>query len=512
MKFHTKNMAKKSIAKNYIYNMVYQVLTLILPLITTPYLSRVLGAEGNGIYSYTYAIVTYFILFGSLGVALYGQREIAYAQEYPKKRKRIFIEIVIFRFITIIIASVFYFFLFVKGEEYQIYYQILMLELIAAAFDISWFFQGLEEFKKTVIRNVLVRLCSVSLVFLLVKTREDLAKFTLIYSLADLIGNISLWLYLPRYFKGIKVDHINVRRHLPHIVMLFIPQIANQIYKILDTTMIGWLVKDKSETGYYEQGHKVIRLLLTVVNSLGIVMIPRMANAFANNDKKQIKSYMKMSFNFTFFLSFPIMFGIISILKAFVPVFFGAGYEKVITIIYLLSPMVLLMGLANVLGTQYLLPLKKQKEYTVSVTIGTIVNFVLNYILITLYQSIGAAIATVLSQIVVDILQYNHVKREISVKQLIRLCWRYVFASLIMFILCLIVKGILNVDAITQVIYKSATNMSLNKEYLFNIVSIIAQVAVGCVSYITILIILKDKYIFNFINKIKSRFLKKEPV
>ena len=505
-------MAKKSIAKNYIYNMVYQVLTLILPLITTPYLSRVLGAEGNGIYSYTYAIVTYFILFGSLGVALYGQREIAYAQEYPKKRKRIFIEIVIFRFITIAIATIFYFFLFVKGAEYQIYYQILMLELIAAAFDISWFFQGLEEFKKTVIRNVLVRLCSVSLVFLLVKTREDLAKFTLIYSLADLIGNISLWLYLPKYFKGIKVDHINVRRHLPHIVMLFIPQIANQIYKILDTTMIGWLVNDKSETGYYEQGHKVIRLLLTVVNSLGIVMIPRMANAFANNDKKQIRTYMKMSFNFTFFLSFPIMFGIISISKAFVPVFFGAGYEKVSTIIYILSPMVLLMGLANVLGTQYLLPLKKQKEYTFSVTIGTIVNFVLNYIFITLYQSIGAAIATVLSQIVVDILQYNHVKREISVKQLIRLCWRYVFASLIMFMLCCIVKGILNIDAITQVIYNSAANMNLNKEYLFNVISIIAQMFVGAVTYIVILIVLKDKYIFNFINKIKSRFLKNETV
>lgn len=505
-------MAKKSIAKNYIYNMVYQVLTLILPLITTPYLSRVLGAEGNGIYSYTYAIVTYFILFGSLGVALYGQREIAYAQEYPKKRKRIFIEIVIFRFITISIASVFYFFLFIKGEKYQIYYQILMLELIAAAFDISWFFQGLEEFKKTVIRNVLVRLCSVSLVFLLVKTKEDLAKFTLIYSLADLIGNISLWLYLPKYFRGIKIDHINVRRHLPHIIMLFIPQIANQIYKVLDTTMIGWLVEDKSETGYYEQGHKVIRLLLTVVNSLGIVMIPRMANAFANNDKKQIKSYMKMSFNFTFFLSFPIMFGIISISKAFVPVFFGAGYEKVSTIIYILSPMVLLMGIANVLGTQYLLPLKKQKEYTFSVTIGTIVNFILNYILITLYQSIGAAIATVLSQVVIDLLQYNHVKKEVGVKQLVRLAWRYILSSIIMFVLCVISKGILSINMITEMIYNLATNMSLNKEYLFNVISIIIQMLVGAITYITMLIVLKDKYIFNFINKIKLRFLKKETV
>ncbi len=328
-------MAKRSIAKNYIYNMVYQVLILILPLITTPYLSRVLGAEGIGIYSYTYAIVTYFILFGSLGVALYGQREIAYAQENKEKRKKVFIEIVIFRFITILLSTVVYFFSFVNGKEYQIYYTILMLELIAAAFDISWFFQGLEEFKKTVTRNVLVRICSVTLVFILVKTKEDLAKFTLIYSLADLIGNLSLWLYLPKYLKGIKIEKISIKQHLPHIILLFIPQIANQIYNILDTTMIGWLVKDKSETGYYEQGHKVIRLLLTIVNSLGVVMIPRMANAFANNDKKQINLYMKMSFRFTFFLSFPIMFGIVSISKAFVPVFFGNGYDKVNYIIYL---------------------------------------------------------------------------------------------------------------------------------------------------------------------------------
>ena len=190
-------MAKKSITRNYIYNMVYQVLILILPLVTTRYLSRVLGAEGIGIYSYTYAIVTYFILFGSLGVVLYGQREIAYAQENPEKRKQIFVEIVIFRAITILIATIVYYFIFVNGKEYQIYYQILILELIAAAFDISWFFQGIEEFKKTVTRNVLVRICSVSLVFILVKNKEDLAKFILIYSLADLIGNLSLWIYLP---------------------------------------------------------------------------------------------------------------------------------------------------------------------------------------------------------------------------------------------------------------------------------------------------------------------------
>lgn len=503
-------MAKKSITKNYIYNMVYQVLILILPLITTPYLSRVLGAEGVGIYSYTYAIVTYFILFGSLGVALYGQREIAYAQENPEKRKKTFIEIVIFRFVTIAISTIFYCFLFVNGKEYQLYYKILILELIAAAFDISWFFQGLEEFKKTVTRNVLVRICSVTLVFILVKTKEDLAKFTLIYSLADLLGNLSLWLYLPKYLKGIKIEHINIKQHLPHIVLLFIPQIANQIYKILDTTMIGWLIKDKKETGYYEQGHKVIRLLLTIVNSLGVVMIPRMANAFANNDKKQINSYMKMSFNFTFFLSFPIMFGIVSIASVFVPVFFGEGYEKVTYLIYILSPMVLLMGIANVIGTQYLLPTKRQKEYTFSVTIGVIVNFILNYIFITLYQSIGAAIATVLSQLVVDTLQYKHIKNDINLKTLGKLCYKYLLSALIMFCICFGTKLILNTNIISNAIYNFAESISMNKIYIFNIISIISQIVFGAITYVLMLIILKDEYLYTFINKIRNKFLKKK--
>lgn len=503
-------MAKKSITRNYIYNMVYQVLILILPLVTTPYLSRVLGAEGIGIYSYTYAIVTYFILFGSLGVALYGQREIAYAQENPEKRKQIFVEIVIFRAITILIATIVYYFIFVNGKEYQIYYQILILELIAAAFDISWFFQGIEEFKKTVTRNVLVRICSVSLVFILVKNKEDLAKFTLIYSLADLIGNLSLWIYLPKYIKGIKINGINIKRHMPHIFLLFIPQIANQIYNILDTTMIGWLVEDKSETGFYEQAHKVIRLLLTIVNSLGIVMIPRMANAFANNDKRQINSYMKMSFNFTFFLSFPIMLGIVSISKEFVPVFFGDGYDKVNYIIYVLSPMVLLMGIANVLGTQYLLPTKRQKEYTFSVTIGVIVNFILNYIFISLWKSIGAAIATVLSQVVVDTLQYRHVKNEISIKELIKIAWKYLISALVMFAVCFGIRTILEINIISIALENLASRLEMDKLYIYNCISIVVQVFFGAITYIVMLIALKDTYVYNFLNKLKSKFLKKK--
>lgn len=476
-------MAKKSITKNYFYNLTYQILILVLPLITTPYLSRVLGAEGIGIYSYTYTIVTYFVLFGSLGVALYGQREIAYSQDNKEQRKKIFIELVIFRSITMAIAIFIYYMFFLRTGDYAVYYRILLFELVAGAFDISWFFQGIEEFKKTVTRNILVRVISVALIFVFVKTQADLIKYMYIYSIADLLGNLTLWVYLPKYFKGVKVKNINVIKQLPTIILLFIPQIANKLYNMLDTTMIGKLIADKTETGYYEQSQKVIRLLLTIVTSLGIVMVPRMANMFANGEKEKINEYMKKSFNFVYLLSFPIMLGLICVAKEFVPIFFGEGYEKAATLICIISPIILLMGLANVVGTQYLLPTKRQKEYTLSVTAGIVVNFILNYILINLWASVGACIATVLSQLVVDIMQFYNIRKEINIKEMLKLSYKYIFASVIMFLVCTFTKIFISTG----------------------IQSIILEVIVGVIVYLGILILLKDEYIYMFINKIRKK-------
>lgn len=473
-------MAKKSVAKNYAYNLTYQLLTLILPLITTPYISRVLGGEGIGIYGYTSSIASYFILFGSLGVALYGQREIAYAQENVAKRMKTFVEIIIFRFITMAIAIVIYAVSFMRQGEYVVYYRILLLTLLAAAFDISWFFQGLEEFKKTVIRNIIVRLTSITLIFVFVKNREDLIRFFLIYSLADFIGNLSLWLYLPKYFKGQKIKNITFYKHFVPLLLLFIPQISNQIYNNLDKTMIGKIISDKTEVGYYEQAQKVIRLLITVVTSLGVVMIPKMASTYASGDKQKVNEYLKRSFNFVFFLSFPLIFGIISISKEFVPIFFGKGYDKSIILINIISPIILLMGIANVIGTQYLLPTKKQKEYTFSVTVGLVVNFVLNMILINLWDSVGASIATVLSQLVVDILQIRNISKEIDLKELFKLSIKYFISGIIMFIACFVVKRFVS-DII---------------------ISLIVQIGVGVIVYFGILLLLKDEFLFFYINRV----------
>ena len=477
-------MAKKSIIKNYIYNLSYQILTLILPIVTTPYLARVLGATGVGIYGYTFSICTYFNLFGSLGVALYGQREIAYNQDNKTKRNKIFYEIILLRFITMAISILIFIFCFTGKGDYAVYYRILVLELFATAFDISWFFQGLEEFKKTVIRNIVVRIAAVSLVFIFVKKSTDLNKFVLIYSLADLIGNLSLWVYLPKYLKGKKVGKIHIYKHIIPILMLFIPQISNQLYKMLDTTMIGKLIPDKSETGYYEQAQKIVRLLITIVTSLGTIMIPRIANTFEKGDNKKIMAYIEDSFCFTFLLSFPMMIGISCVADSFVPFFFGQGYDKVVILIRVICPILLLLGIANVVGTQYLLPTKRQKEYTNSIMFGVVINFILNYILIIRFKSIGASIATVISQLAIDMIQMYQVRKEFNFRKIIKSSIKYIMASVIMGATCILIYILMKASVKTMIV----------------------QIIVGAFVYAISLIALRDRFVFELLNKFKRKF------
>ena len=357
---------KKSIKKNYLYNLMYQLLIIISPIITTPYLARVLGPKGTGIYSYTISVVTYFILFGSLGTSLYGQREIAYNQSNKAERDKIFWELVLFRLVTMGIVCIIYFFTFTLNGEYMQYYQILLLELIANFLDINWFFLGLENFQKIVTKNFILKILSIILIFLFIKDSNDVNKYLFIYALTTFLSNFVLWFGLKKNVSKIDWKNIHIFKHLKYILILFIPQIAVHIYTILDKVMLGVIFNDMEEVGYYEQSQKIIRLLLTLITSLGAVMLPRIANLFAENKEDEIKKYMDNSLKFVFILAFPLIFGIISVADSFVPLFFGKGYDKVIIIMQILSPIVLFVGLSNVIGNQYLLTTKNQGKYTFS--------------------------------------------------------------------------------------------------------------------------------------------------
>ena len=498
-------MARKSVAKNYIYNLCYQILIVVLPIITTPYISRVLGAENIGIYSYTYSIVSYFILFGSLGVALYEKREIAYLQENVKERTKVFWEILFFRLITIFIATIAYIIFFMNFQlEYKVFYAIMILEVLAAGLDISWFLQGLEEFKKTVTRNIIVRLLSVTAIFIFVKTEQDLVTYTLIYSLGNFLGNVMLWGYLPKFLKGAKVDFktLNIVKHIAPIMMLFIPQITEKIYNMLDKTMIGYLVEDKSEVGFYEQAQKTIRILNTVVASLGIVMVPRMATIFESEGKEKVQETLKKSFRFVFFIAVPLTLGIISVVSSFVPMFYGPGYDKVKILIVVMSPAILLMGIENVIGTQYLIPTKQQNKYTKSVTCGLVVNFVLNYFLIMKWQAIGASIATILSQLVVDSIQLASVRKEMNLKEMFKPLFKYLLVGILMFVCCNIIGYVID-----EYVFIKEYFIEMS-EYIRYSIKLLVQVVVGAAVYFTLLIMSKDELIMPVLARVKKRFVK----
>ena len=472
----------KSIKKNYLYNLIYQALILIVPLITTPYLSRALGAEAIGIYSYTISITTYFVLFGSLGIALYGQREIAYVQDDKEKRSTVFLEILLMRFITLGISMLIFYLSFVKQGQYSIYYKILILEIISNSIDISWFFQGIEEFKKTVVRNAIVKIISVICIFIFVKNTNDLLKYFIIYVLSTFLGNLSLWMYLPKYIEKVNLKNIKIFKHLKPAIALFIPQIAVQIYTVLDKTMIGAIVEDKAEVGFYEQSQKIVKLLLAIATSLGTVMSPRMASTFAKGDKEKIKEYLNKSFAFLMMLAFPLMFGMVSVASKFVPVFYGNGYDKVITLINIIIPIILIIGFSNAIGSQYLLPTKKQKEYTTSVVAGAIVNVLLNLILIKNWQSIGASIATVIAECTVTGLQIYFIRKEIDVLSIFKMSKKYFIASIPMFIVSLFLGRLID----------------------NNIVSIIVQAFCGAIVYFVVLLCFRDDMILEGIEIIKN--------
>ena len=388
------------VVKNYLYNLSYQILVLIVPLITTPYVSRVLGAKGIGTFSYTNSIVQYFILFGCIGLNMYGQREIAYAQHEKEKRDKVFWELGILRIITVSISLAIFYFTLASHGKYAPVFFIMCLDILASMVDISWFFQGIEDFKKIVVRNFIIRIVGVALIFLFVKTSDDLLLYVICHSATQFLGNLSMWAYIPKLVDKIKVKELEIRKHIRPTIIFFLPQIAVSIYTFLDKTMIGFLTGSEEEIAYYEQGQKIIKIFMALVTSFGTVMMPRVANLFKLNEMEKVKSYLSKSFRFVFFMSFPMMFGLMAVSCNIVPWFFGSGYDKVIPNMMVIAPILVIVALSNFIGNQFLLPTGMQKEYTISVVTGCVVNFSLNLLLIPFFLSIGVAVATVIVEII----------------------------------------------------------------------------------------------------------------
>ncbi len=422
----------KSIKKNYIYNLIYQILTMAAPLITTPYVSRVLGAEPIGKYSYAYSIMYYFMLAAILGTATYAEREISFYQDDRKKRSQRFWDLVVLRVITTLISvscyAVIVKFLFAD----YIMFGIISLNIISVALDTVWLFQGLEEFGQISLRDSIIKVLTIILILLLVNSPNDLYEYVLIMSLSPAISAISLFPFIHRYIDRPFWENLHPFKDFKNIIGLFIPAVAISAYAMLDKTMLGIFTVEKTENGYYEQAIKLSKTALTIVTALGTVMIPRISYYAEKKETKKIEEYMLKSYRFVWLLGIPICFGLIGISNNLVPWFYGEQFEKVKELLKILSFLVIAIGLSNVTGMQYLIPTKQQKKLTNSVLIGAVINVVLNVMLIPRFYALGAAIASVCAECMVTIVQLFYIQKQISVRKILLPLFRYATAGIIM--------------------------------------------------------------------------------
>ncbi len=436
-------MKHGKLIRNYIYNTLYQILVLIAPLVTTPYISRVLGVTNIGIYQYSQSIANYFVLIGAVGTSLYGQREIAYLQDKPEERSKAFWEIEVFRLVMTLVCTIIYFAVFCTRGSYPEIYAILSLEVLATAFDISWLFMGMENFKITVIRNTIIKVVGIICVFLFVKGPGDLGIYTLCVTAPLFIGNISLWFSLKKYLVKTELTASEVvsgiKDRLKPILILFLPQIAADVYLLLDKTMLGVFGTHIDQVGFYSQGQKIVNIALKIVTSLGVVMLPTMSAYFAKGDNEGIVKSIKTAFRFIYMLSFALLFGLCAIAPRFVPFFFGEGYDPVAPLMIIISPILVIIATSNVIGKQYLLPTKQQNAFTISIVAGATINFILNIILIRFWDAVGASIATVVAELVVTGVQCWYVRKQLPLRQCLGSGVRYLIYGLIMF---LAVRGV----------------------------------------------------------------------
>lgn len=465
---------------NFIYNMLYQLLILIIPFLTTPYIARVIGAEGTGVYSYTYSIVSYFMMFAALGIGTYGNREIAKVKDNKDKRNKIFSQIyscqIVISFLTLIIYLVY---CFVFNKEYFLINIIETIYVVSTILDINWLFCGLQDFKITVTRNGIIKILSFFSIFLFVKQKNDLWIYIAILAISTLLNQLSLWPFLKNRVKFVKVKLIDLKRHIKPIIILFIPTIAMSLYKVMDKIMIGNMV-GVTEVGYYEYAEKIINIILTVISALVTVTMPEMAYLNEKGEKDKFYKILNISIVMTYFFIIPVIFGFWATSDVLVELYLGDGFEKTANLLKILSLTLPFSTISSIVRSQILIAKGKDKEYIISILTGAVINFLLNTILIKKYGAVGAAIATIIAEATVFFMQQHFVKKEFKIRKFLKNIIYFICSSVIMYI-------------VIRFAGKSISN---------EIIKTVLQILLGVIIYF----ILNAKFIYkNLVTTIRSK-------
>lgn len=424
---------RTSIKTNFIYSALYQLTSIVVPLVTLPYLSRILRAEGLGEYSFAFSVANYFYLFIRLGLYSYGNRTIAFVKNNKLDFSRTFISIYVFQLLSGIVLSCLYsVYVALLAPDKRVAF-IFLLILIGGCIEVTWVLYGLEEFRISSLRDIAIKLITTICIFLFVKTSDDVWVYSLIYSAGFFISQLIVLPTVLSKVQFVKPNLHDICRHIKPNLILFLPTVAVSIYRVMDNIMLGAMA-NKTELGYYHNCDSLIKIPMALITALGTIMLPRISNMLVNNtESKTLESYFEKSVSFSMFLSTSIAFGIMTVANEFVPLFFGNGFEKCVLLSYIILPSCVFVAFANVIRTQYLLPRKMDKQFVISLFAGAGVNLFLNSLLIPKYASVGAAIGTLFAEIVVCVVQSAFVFLEANIARNVRNALPYVITGIAMY-------------------------------------------------------------------------------
>lgn len=389
----------QSLKTNFFYQSIYQVLILVIPLITAPYLTRTLDSTSLGIYSYANSIAYYFVLFINMGILQHGQRIIAVRRDDEINLRRAFWTLYLIHFVLfLIVGTAYIIYCFFIVSEDQAVYLIQSLYVLSALADVTWLFYGLENFKNVVIKNALVKIIECVAIFIFVKSPEDLLIYTFIMSGSVLLGQAIMLPQAIRIVKPIKVEFCDCKEHIKPMLILFVSVVAATLYTVFDKTLLG-ILSTIENVAYYEYSNKIINIPKSLLNVIGMVLLPRACKSFADGDVNQQIKYVDFSMFLTFLLGSAFSFGLAAISAKFAVLYLGFDFSECGNIIKAMSPLIIIILVGNVVRTQYLIPAKKDFLYVVGIVISAILNLIISIALIPKYHTIGAVTGTTIAEL-----------------------------------------------------------------------------------------------------------------
>ncbi len=417
---------------NFVFKLIYQVVAILVPLVTTPYLARVLGAHELGNYGYAYSIMVYFGLAAVFGFNIYGRREIAKVRDDKKKTSTVFFELMIAKSIPAVISILLFVVLALFYKEYSILLLSLIPFLVYHLFDITFLVQGDENFKFITFRDLAVKAATIVLIFVLIKKPEDVWIYALIISITQLLSGLCMLPYLRKRIVKVPLKKLKIFIHLRKTLMFLVPAFASAVFLYADKIMIRLITGMPEQVAFYEESIKIITMLTGITTSLVNVIEPRNANEIANKNIDQAKSNVVKGLNYSMVVCLPMLAGLICVAPIFCPIFFGEGFDDVIPILQIMCILIPLITINEMLGTAYLIPSGREKIFTNIILICALINIALNFLFVYFFGALGAAISTAISELCKMVIIVWIVRKEFNFMEILKNSSKKIISTVLM--------------------------------------------------------------------------------